>query len=157
MDPWVVAALWLHTVAFVIAWGYYGILGRFVIPALARALGPEGQVAALVEIERRALPFLALAVVIFTLTGTYLLVADDRYEGLGNVGTLWAQLLLAKHVLVLLLLALGAAVGMLVRAAGAASSETARSVALRRVRLAAEAATALGALVALTTAAMQVA
>ena len=34
-----VIALWLHTVAFVIAWGYYGILGRMVLPALQKRLG----------------------------------------------------------------------------------------------------------------------
>jgi hypothetical protein len=28
MDILQVLAVWLHTLAFVIAWGYYGILGR---------------------------------------------------------------------------------------------------------------------------------
>ncbi|HEY3334389.1 MAG TPA: CopD family protein [Candidatus Limnocylindrales bacterium] len=155
MDLWQVGAVWLHTVAFVIAWGYYGIVGRFVSPALGPAVGPEREAATLLEIERRALPFVLLTVVLFTLTGSYLLVTDDRYQGLGDFGTTWAQLMLAKHVLVVLLVVLGVFVDRLVRAASGAASADDRATALHRLRLATEAATAVGALIALLTAASQ--
>ena len=38
MDIGLILALWLHTLAFVIAWGDYGVLGRIILPALARSL-----------------------------------------------------------------------------------------------------------------------
>lgn len=155
MDLWQVAAVWLHTVAFVIAWGYYGVLGRFVLPALARSIGEERAAIALLEIERRALPFVLLTAVLFTLTGSYLLVASDRYTALGDFGSTWALLMLAKHVLVVVLVLLGVAVDRLIRAAAIAPGGVARSSALHRAGLATEAATAVGALVALFTAAAQ--
>jgi hypothetical protein len=40
-------ALWLHTVAFVIAWGYYAILGRIVLPGLETGSAPSSASAAL--------------------------------------------------------------------------------------------------------------
>lgn len=157
MDLWQVLAVWLHTVAFVIAWGFYGVLGRFVIPALARSIGDEQEAAALLELERRALPFVMLTAVLFTVTGSYLLVTSERYAGLGDFSSTWAQLMLAKHVLIVGLVVLGATVDRLIRTAATAPSGEARSRALHRSRLAAEAATAVGALVALLTAAAQAA
>ena len=91
------ALWWLHTVALVIAWGYYGILGRIAIPALARSLDSTDQARALADIERRAVPLVLLSVVLFTITGRYLLVVDPAYAGLGNVfGSTWTVLMLAK-------------------------------------------------------------
>ena len=74
MDVPQVLAVWLHTVAFVIAWGYYGVLGRMVLPGLARTLDPRARTATLAEIERRALPLIGVSLVLFMLTGAYLLV-----------------------------------------------------------------------------------
>lgn len=153
MDLIHVLATWLHTVAFVIAWGYYGILGRFVLPSLLETGDARSRVDALVAIERRALPFVGLTVVLFGMTGAYLLVVDPRYAGLGNIASGWATLMLVKHVLVALLVAVGVAIDWAVRGLGAADDARA----LRRVRLGAELATALGALIALLTAAAQAA
>jgi uncharacterized membrane protein len=158
MDPWLVLAIWLHTVAFVIAWGYYGILGRMVLPALERSLDGRAGTAALVAIEGRALPLIVLSLVLFTVTGSYLLVVDPKYTGLGDFfSSTWTVLMLVKHVLVVGMVALGVVVDRLIRRAAEAASDEARAAALRRVALSAEAATALGALIALSTAAAQVA
>jgi uncharacterized membrane protein len=151
MDVAHVFATWLHTLAFVIAWGYYGILGRMVLPGLERSLERPAQAAALVAIERRALPLVAISLALFTVTGTYLLVIDPRYAGLGNFSTTWATLMLVKHVLVVILVLLGVGVDRLIRAAAAVTSADARVSALHRVRLSAEGATALGALIVLLT------
>ena len=56
MDAPHVIALWLHTIGFVIAWGYYGVLARVVVPALERSLELSKQASTLVAIERRATP-----------------------------------------------------------------------------------------------------
>jgi uncharacterized membrane protein len=156
MDLSQVLAAWLHTLAFVIAWGYYGILGRVVLPGLERSLERPAQVAALVAIERRALPLVVLSLVLFTATGTFLLVVDPQYAGLGDFfASTWTTLMLVKHVLVVALVVLGVAVDRLIRRAGEATSDDVRESAIRRAALSAEGATGLGALVVLLTAAAQ--
>jgi uncharacterized membrane protein len=158
MDLPQVLAVWLHTLAFVIAWGYYGVLGRMVLPALERSLERPAQAAALVAIERRALPLVVLSLVLFTATGTYLLVVDPEYAGLGNVfASTWTTLMLAKHVLVIGLVVVAVYVDRLIRRVGEATSETVRDAALRRLSWSAEGATGLGAVIVLLTAAAQVA
>jgi uncharacterized membrane protein len=143
-------------VAFVIAWGYYGVLGRMVIPALERSLDGPVRGDALAAIERRAVPLMLLSLALFVVTGSYLLFIDSRYEGLGNVfANGWTTLMLMKHVVVIGLIALGVVVDRYARRLQAATDEAARAAALRGLRLGAEGATALGAVIALLTAAAQ--
>jgi len=159
LDVAQVLAVWIHTLAFVIAWGYYGVLARMILPGLEQSIDRPGQVAALAAIERRALPLVVLSLVLFTVTGTYLLLVDPHYAGLGNFfASTWTALMLVKHVLVIALVALGVGVDMLIRRltdSAGTSDETAQRSALRRVELAAEGVTGLGALIVLMTAAAQ--
>src|SRR5262245_32689576 len=120
MDVPLLVALWLHSVALVIAWGYYGILGRIVIPALGRSLDGATQTRTLAEIERQALPIVLLAMVLFTATGTYLLIANPRYEGLGTFfDSTWSTLMVVKHALVIGFVALAIAMDRSIRRAAA--------------------------------------
>jgi uncharacterized membrane protein len=138
MDVAQLLAVWLHTLAFVIAWD-----------------GPA-QAAALVAIERRALPLVLLSMALFLATGTCLLFIDPRYAGLGDFfANTWTTLMLIKHLVVVVLIALGVAVDLFVRRVGEATDEVARRWALRRTRLSAEGATGIGALIVLLTAAAQ--
>ena len=158
MDIAQVVAVWLHTLAFVIVLGYYGILGRVLLPALERSLDGPALAAALVAVERRALPLVVLSIVLFLATGTYLLFVDPDYAGLGNFfASTWTTLMLVKHLLVIVLIALGVLVDRFIRRVAAATTDTARGSALRRLELSAEGATGLGALVILLTAAAQLA
>lgn len=158
MDLPHVIAIWLHTVAFVIAWGYYGILRRIVLPGLARSVDLPRRASAVVEIEGRALPLIGISLVLFTVTGVGLLVADPDYRGLGNVfATTWSTLMCIKHGLVIALVVLGVVLDRLVRTLPEAAGDAARASTLHRVRLCAEGATALGALIALCTALAQAA
>ncbi len=156
MDVPQVLAVWFHTLAFVIAWGYYGVLGRMVLPGLERSLDGPALGAALAAIERRALPLVFGSLVLFTVTGTYLLVTDADYAGVGDFfASTWTSLMLIKHVLVIGLIALGVLVDRLVRQVDEAPDEGGRRSALHRLGLATEGATGLGALIVLLTAAAQ--
>lgn len=155
MDWLPVGAVWLHTVAFVIAWGFYGVLARMIVPGLAKSLDLAAQTRALAQIERRALPFVLFSIVLFAITGTYLLVTNPAYHGLGNFSTTWALLMLVKHGLVIVLVGLGVLIDYLIRGAADAQEDNDRASDLRWIRLAADGATGLGALIALTTAAAQ--
>ena len=156
MDVWQLLATWLHTVAFVIAWGYYGVLGRMVVPALEHSLDGRMSADALYAIERRALPLVLLSMALFVVTGTYLLFIDPRYDGLGNFfANSWTTLMLVKHVVVVGLIGLGVAVDVLVRRVRDATDDGSRTSALRWLRLSAEAATGVGAVIVLLTVAAQ--
>jgi uncharacterized membrane protein len=156
MDVPQLLAVAVHTLAFVIAWGYYGILGRIVLPALGRSLSGADLGSCVGAIERRALPLVGLSAVLFTITGTWLLVASPQYAGLGNLfASTWTTLVLVKHIVIVALVALAVAVDVLARQVAGATDEAERARSLRRLSLAAEATTGLGALVVLLTAAAQ--
>ncbi len=157
MDVAQVLAIWLHTVALVIAWGYYGILGRIALPALERSLDARTLPLVLMAVERRAVPLVLLSAVLFTLTGSYLLVIDPHYAGLGNVfASSWTVLMLVKHGCVIGFVALAVAVDLLVRRIARTSDPKRRARDLRWLGFGAEAATGLGALIVLLTAVAQV-
>lgn len=155
MDIVVVLAGWLHIVAFVIAWGYYGILGRIVLPALAGTGDVRQQAADLFEIERRAQPLLLIAVAVFGISGAYLLIADPRYEGLGSIASSWALLMLVKHLLVAVFIGIAFLIDFWARGVDESHSDQQLAATLRRVRLTTDVATGLGVLIALLTVAAQ--
>jgi uncharacterized membrane protein len=145
----------LHTLGFVIVCGYYGILARVVLPAIQRSLDPPAQATTLEAVERAALPLLLISAVLFLVTGTYLLLIDPEYQGLGAIRDSWSTLMLLKHLVVAGLVALGVTVDVLVRLVGEAEDDVTRTAAIRRVRLAAEGATGAAGLTILLTAAAQ--
>jgi len=158
MDLPQVLAVWVHTLGLVIVLGYYGILGRVMLPALERSLELPDRAAALLAIERRALPLVVLSVALFVATGTYLLVINPHYAGVGDVfASTWTTLMFVKHLLVVGLIVLGVNVDRLIRRIGQGMSDDARETALHRLALSAEGATGLGALMILLTAAAEVA
>ena len=158
MDPLPVLATWIHTVAFVIAWGYFGVLGRIILPGLAESLGKPAQDDVLVAIERRAWPLLGLSVILFLITGTYLLLVDPEYKGLGNVlASTWTSLMFAKHAVIAGLVIVAVAMDRLIRRLGDGPDDATRHAIRRRIALSAEGATALGAVIALLTVAAQAA
>ena len=157
MDWLLLLALWLHTIALVIAVGYYGVLARIVIPALERSLHGSDLADALAGVERRALPLVLLAVALFVVTGSYLLVVNPDYQGLGHFfDTTWATLMLVKHGVVLVLVAVGVLIDWVARGLPVTRDDDELRRDVRRVRLSADLATGLGALAILLTVAAQV-
>jgi uncharacterized membrane protein len=158
MDALTVLAIWAHTLGLVIAWGYYGILGRVALPALERSLDRPTLATTLQAVERRAVPLVAISALLFTVSGSYLLVVNPHYAGLGNVfASTWTVLMLAKHVLVIGFVALAVAVDLFVRRIARTTDSRRQARDLRRLGFSAEGATGLGALIVLLTAAAQVA
>lgn len=153
MDPVHVGAVWLHSLAMVIVLGYYGILARIVVPALRRSLDGQGLAAAVPAVERRAAPIIIAAVVVFILTGLYLLLVDGRFTGFDSASP-WPVLMIVKHMAILVMLALAVLVDRLARSAGETADED-MGRALDVLVLAADGATALGALALLLTAVAQ--
>jgi uncharacterized membrane protein len=95
----------LHALATVVFVGYYLLLSLLYLPVLAK---PEaGGGAALGEISRRSRAWLYVSLVIFALTGVYLTLADPSYLGIGQFTNSWAVLMLVKHIVILVMVALG--------------------------------------------------
>ncbi len=156
MDPTLVGMSWLHQAAIVVLLGYYAVLATVVLPALERSLDEDQLGRAVGTIGRRSRALAVGSVVVFLVTGTYLLMTAGRYDGLGNLfASTWTTLITVKHLVVLVMLVLAIAVDRLGIAVSRASTEEARRTALGVLRLAAEGMTALGLLVLLLTAAAQ--
>jgi uncharacterized membrane protein len=155
MDITHVSAIWLHAVAMVVVIGYYAVLSRIVLPALSRTLDGAELARAVPAVERRALPLVGVAIVVFVVTGVYLLAIDGQYGGVGSFATTWAVLILVKHVVVGFMVVLGIGIDRLAAAVGDVP-DGGRGRTLELLALAMDAMTALGAIVLLLTAAAQV-
>jgi uncharacterized membrane protein len=152
-----VAAVWLHSLATVILLGYYAVLALILVPVLRRTADGPALGRAIPAIEQRALPLILASVGVFLVTGTYLLLTDHRFLGVGHFfGSTWSTLIVIKHVLVVVLVGIGVYVDLLVVPDIANPiDEAARTRATRRLAGSASAIAALGALVLLLTAGAQ--
>ena len=157
MDAGLTVAAWVHALATVIVLGYYGILGRVVLPALHRSLEGPALGRAVAAVERRALPFVAGSTAAFVASGVYLLVVDPAFAGLGQyTASTWNTLMLVKHALIGPLVVGAFVVHRLAVGLDAADLEDRdRQTDLGYLGLAAEVTTGLGALILLLTAAAQ--
>ena len=94
---------WLHALATVIFIGHFVLLALIYLPALAK--GGNGSL--LSEISKRSRSWMYASLIVFLITGTYLTVVDPNYLGIGKFNNLWAILMLVKHLLILVMIALG--------------------------------------------------
>jgi putative copper export protein len=97
-----------------------------------------------------------LSLVIFMITGVYLMFADPNYLGVGNFGNLWGILMLVKHVLILGMIAMGFWFNAILRVGPMMSSNNNAERAISRFRFYANLMAISGVLVLLLTALAQV-
>lgn len=149
MDIVGVVATSLHVTATTLLLGHYALLRLVHLPVAERQLGGASVGPMLEAIERRAIPWLAVALAALLATGVYLLVVSPRFTGLGQLGgSSWSALLVVKHVLVVAMVAIAAAFDLtLLGDLSTADGDDRRASALRRVRWALDALVVLGAVV----------
>jgi uncharacterized membrane protein len=94
-------SVWLHALATVVFVGHYLLLAVIYLPALSKN-GP-----ALSEISKRSRYWMYASLVIFMVTGIYLMFIDPNYLGIGNFNNFWAVMMLVKHILIVAMIALG--------------------------------------------------
>ena len=98
---------WLHTLATVVFIGYYLFLSLVFLPVLEHHAKGNALRELLEEVSSRLRPYFGGSLLIFIVTGTYLMMINEKYLGLGNFfGNAWSVLIVIKHVLVLVFLAL---------------------------------------------------
>jgi uncharacterized membrane protein len=143
---------WLHALATVIFVGYFVLLALIYLPALSK----DGKGSALSEISKRSRWWLYTSLLIFIVTGTYLMLIDSGYLGFMNFSNLWGILMLAKHILILGMIAIGFWFNAIWRVGPLMSSNTGAAQAISRFCWYVNAMAVCGVLVLLLTALAQV-
>ncbi len=92
----------LHALATVVLIGHYLLLALVYIPALS-----DGGGAFLSEISKRSRLWVYTSLVIFFITGFYLMLVNPFYLGIGKFNNPWSILMLVKHLVVLAMIAAG--------------------------------------------------
>jgi uncharacterized membrane protein len=98
---------WLHSLATVVLIGDFVILALVYLPVFAnnQDIPTSGQI--LSEASRQSRRWLYTALVIFIITGIYLMLENPNYLGLGKFGNTWSVFMLLKHILVVGMILVG--------------------------------------------------
>jgi uncharacterized membrane protein len=98
---------WLHALATIVMIGYYLFTSLIFLPIFERQMQANALRILLEQISARLRPYFGGSLLIFMITGTYLMLINEAYLGLGNFfANPWSILIVVKHVLVLAFLAL---------------------------------------------------
>ena len=145
-------SLWLHSLASIVFIGYFLLLALIFLPALLTTEnGP-----ALSAISKRSRPWLYTSLLVFIITGVYLMLINPNYLGLGNFSNFWAIVMLVKHILIVGMIAIGFWFNAILRVGPMQTSKNSAALALTRFRQYVNAMTISGVLVLLLTALAQV-
>ena len=145
-------SVWLHALGTVVFIGHYLLLSLIYLPVLSK----NGSGTALSEISKRSRPWLYVSLLIFIVTGTYLMLIDSGYLGFMDFGNLWGILMLVKHLLVFGMIAMGFWFNAILRVGPMMSSNTGTVQAIARFRWYSTAMAISGVIVLLLTALAQV-
>ena len=147
----IAVSVWLHALGTVVLVGHYLLLSGIYLPVLTRYNG-----AILSEISKRSRPWLYASLLIFIITGTYLMLVDPGYLGFMNFGNFWGIVMVIKHILVLGMIALGGWFNAILRVGPMMGSNNSAELGIRRFRLYSNLMAISGVLVLLLTALAQV-
>lgn len=117
MPTWALAlAYWLHLIATVIWAGGITLLALLVWPGVQARWdhGPEAG-RFLRDLNRRFNPWAWLSLAVLTVTGLFQMAADPNYHGFLAIDNAWAAAILLKHLAVLGMVGIGAALQWIVQ------------------------------------------
>lgn len=140
---------WLHALATIVLIGHYLLLSLIYLPVLAN----NGS--ALSEISKRSRSWLYISLVVFAVTGTYLMLIDSGYLGFMDFGNFWGAMMFTKHILVFAMLALGFWFNAILRVGPMMISNNNAELGIKRFRSYSNWMTILGVLILLLTALAQ--
>jgi len=98
---------WLHALATVVLIGHYLLFALIYLPVFKNNQANPMSGTILSEISNRSRGWLYVALLVFIITGIYLLLTNPNYLGLGNFGNTWSILMLVKHIIVVGMLIAG--------------------------------------------------
>ena len=123
-------SIWLHALATVVFIGHYLLLSTIYLPILEKNGGTF-----LSEISKRSRPWLYTSLVVFMLSGVYLMFTDPSYLGIGNFGNLWSMMMLVKHLLIVGMIGLGFWYNAFLRVGPMMASNNSGELGIRRFRM----------------------
>jgi len=151
MTPILIAlSYWLHALATVIFIGHFVLLAVMYLPALADTP------AALSAISKRSRIWMYASLLVFTITGVYLMFVDPNYLGIGKFDNFWSVMMLIKHLLIVGMVGMGFWFNTSMRVGPLMSSNMGEVQAVARFRWYVNAMAICGVLVLLLTALAQV-
>lgn len=141
----------LHAIATVIFIGHFVLLSLIYLPAFAKA---KGEIAGpiLSDVSKRSRPWMYTSLLIFMVTGIYLMIVDPNYRGVGDFGNPWAVAMLVKHILIVAMIGLGFFYNAILRVGPMMSSNNSADAAMARFGLYSKLMAVCGVLVLLLTA-----
>jgi uncharacterized membrane protein len=98
---------WLHALATVVFIGHFVLLAGLYLPVLSAQGGASAAGPILSGVSQRSRPWLYASLIIFMVTGIYLMIVDPNYMGIGNFRNFWALMMLVKHILIAAMIAMG--------------------------------------------------
>jgi uncharacterized membrane protein len=148
-------SFWLHSIAMTIFIGHYLLLAVIQLPAMLNSrLEVTGPI--LSAISKQSRRWMYASLVVFMLTGIYLMFADPNYLGVGDFGNFWSVMMLVKHILVLVMIAAGFWFNAIWRVGPMLSSRNSAELAYGRFKLYVNIMAVSGVLVLLLTALAQI-
>jgi uncharacterized membrane protein len=98
---------WLHALATIVMVGYYLFTSLIFLPIFESQMQGTALRNLLERVSNRLRPYFGGSLLIFMITGTYLMLINEAYLGLGNFfANPWSILIVVKHVLVVAFLAM---------------------------------------------------
>lgn len=144
-------AFWLHALATAVFVGHYLLLAIIYLPVLEK----DGGIF-LSQISKRSRPWLYASLLIFLITGTYLMLIDPGYLGFMNFGNFWGIVMVIKHILIIGMIGLGFWYNAFLRVGPMMASNNNAELGIRRFRTYSNLMMIAGVLVLLLTALAQV-
>lgn len=114
-QPVLAISLFFHILATVVWIGGIFIITLLVIPEVNRILADQPALyQVLLRLRKRFTPISNLALATLVVTGLFQMTADPNYDGLLQFNNTWSQVMLAKHVLIVLMALVGLALQFMV-------------------------------------------
>ena len=96
-------SFWLHSLATVTFIGHFLLLTIIYLPAMKNSsleiIGPI-----LSNISKQSRRWMYVSLLIFIITGIYLMFADPNYLGVGDFRNFWSIMMLVKHLLIVVMI-----------------------------------------------------
>src|SRR5512135_3763575 len=88
----------LHVLATIVMVGYYLFTGLIYLPILERQMRASALCGLLEQVSSRLRPYFGGSLLIFLITGIYLMLVNPSYPGLGKIfANPWTVLIVIKH------------------------------------------------------------
>ena len=107
MNIILILATFAHNLSSVILVGYYLMLCLVILPVLIQHTQAIELGKLLNSLSMRMLPWIGVTLLLFMFSGTYLMMINPAYQGIGKFVNLWSVIMLVKHGLVLVMIAAG--------------------------------------------------